>query len=180
MIRKASNPAELAEFVHLLTTHQSMIRGYIRTLIPNASDAPDILQNTNIVLWEKREAFQAGSNFKAWAFAIARFRAMNHRKKQLRKKELVLDESIIELLEQCAPQDESWMVEQQQLALEQCLGGLKSKDRELIHHRYAAHTRLADYAQIIGSTPASLRVKLNRLRDVLRHCLAQKLEGDLS
>ncbi len=33
----------------------------------------DVLQNTNVVLWTKRNEFKHGTNFLAWAFNIARY-----------------------------------------------------------------------------------------------------------
>ncbi|MFC4991691.1 sigma-70 family RNA polymerase sigma factor [Rubritalea tangerina] len=154
-----------------------MIRGYIRTLIPNASDVPDVLQVTNLVLWERREEFESGSNFKAWAFTIARYRAMNHRKKQLRSKELVLDDKVIDVLETSLPEESSFQVERQQVALEQCLERLRDKDRELIQYRYSAETSVEEYSRKVGRSSASLRVTLNRLRDALRQCMKTRLEG---
>ena len=53
MLRKKTKPEPLSEFITLLTEHQPVLRGYIRSLLPNASDIQDVLQNTNIVLWER-------------------------------------------------------------------------------------------------------------------------------
>ena len=39
--------------------------------MPNQSDAEEILQETNLVLWRKFEEFPADSDFRAWAFQVA-------------------------------------------------------------------------------------------------------------
>ena len=62
--------AHETEFVGLLTGHQSDIYLYLRSLVLNPDEASDILQDTNLVLWEKRGQFQMGTNFRAWAFQI--------------------------------------------------------------------------------------------------------------
>ena len=66
MNQSKNEPAELSDFVTQLTNIQTMLRGYIYTLIPNISNISDVLQNTNLYLWEHREDFEAGTNFKAF------------------------------------------------------------------------------------------------------------------
>jgi hypothetical protein len=60
---------------------RSAIGAYIRSLLPMYSDHMDILQEVNVTLWRKMEEFQAGTNFKAWAFATARYHVMSARRK---------------------------------------------------------------------------------------------------
>ena len=49
----ATNPCVSQEFVSLLTDHQEVIRAYIITQIPGCSEVRDILQEVNMLLWEK-------------------------------------------------------------------------------------------------------------------------------
>ncbi len=169
-----NDAAELSQFVGQLTDHQSMMRGYIRTLIPNASDIRDVLQNTNIVLWERRAEFKHGSNFKAWAFTIARYRALEHRKKMRKDNQLVFDDALLELLSS-PDQSTSEHQERKQIALVDCLSSLKKKDRDLIQARYFQNTTLEHYAKTDGRSYGSLRVILNRLRIALRQCIDTKI-----
>jgi RNA polymerase sigma-70 factor (ECF subfamily) len=53
------------EFVQLLVTHQSVIRAFVISLLPGVSETDDVIQNTNEILWTKRESFELGTNFKA-------------------------------------------------------------------------------------------------------------------
>ena len=70
-----------AEFVSLLTGHQRKLYSFILSLLRNPSDADDVLQETNLVLWQKCNEFEPGTNFGAWAFRVAQFQVMAHRKK---------------------------------------------------------------------------------------------------
>src|SRR5947208_2883214 len=65
------------EFVRLLMQHQSLIRGFIFTLLPYRSEADDLFQRTSIVLWRKFDQFQVGSDFGAWACQIAKLEVRN-------------------------------------------------------------------------------------------------------
>lgn len=174
MHRKQKEAVEFTEFIKQLTDHQSVIRGYIRTLLPNASDIRDVLQNTNIVLWEKRSDFKAGTNFKAWALTHARYRALEHRKKMKNNHILVFDDDLIELLstpDEAVPPEQ---LESKHIALEQCMSTLPAADRNLIHARYFQNINLESYAQVDGRSHGSLRVTLNRLRLKLRSCIDKK------
>ncbi|GAA5497251.1 hypothetical protein Rhal01_03444 [Rubritalea halochordaticola] len=172
--KKSGNILELGEFVRLLTEHQAVIRGYIRSLIPNASDVNDVLQNTNLALWERREDFEPGTNFKAWACAVARFRSLEHRNKMKKNQMLVFDEDLVNLLadEGGDAQDE---VELERLALDGCLEKLSPKNFSLVRARYHRNITLIDYAHEDGRDAASLRVILNRIRSALRECIEQQV-----
>ena len=58
-------------FVEMLTQHQRKLYGYIYTLVRNSADSDDLLQETNLVLWNKRLEYEFGNNFIAWACRIA-------------------------------------------------------------------------------------------------------------
>jgi RNA polymerase sigma-70 factor (ECF subfamily) len=70
-----------SEFVLLITSHQAAIYAYVLTLLPDRVAAQDILQETNLVLCRKRDEFEPGTNFKAWAFSIAYWQTMAHLKR---------------------------------------------------------------------------------------------------
>ena len=75
-----------AVFVELLTQHQRKLYGYIYTLVPNATDSDDLLQETNLVLWKKRSEYKLGTNFMAWACRIAFFNVQNFLKSKGRSR----------------------------------------------------------------------------------------------
>ena len=85
-----------AEFVGQITRHQSMLRAYIISLMPGMDGVDDVLQETNLVLFEKFATFQPGTNCRAWACAIARLELKTHRRKLLRQGCLMLDETLAE------------------------------------------------------------------------------------
>lgn len=175
MAKKSENVLELGEFVRLLTENQAVIRGYIRSLIPNASDINDVLQNTNLALWERRDQFEPGTNFRAWACVIARYRALEHRSRLKKRNVLIFDDELVNILadEGVEQKDE---VELERLALDGCLEKLSPQNASLIRARYHRNITLADYSLEDGRSPASLRVILNRLRASLRICIEEQLQ----
>jgi RNA polymerase sigma-70 factor (ECF subfamily) len=163
-----------AEFVGQIAKHQAALRAYIISLMPGMDGVSDVLQETNLVLWEKRGKFQPGTNFKAWACAIARYEVKSHRRKMLRLGMTTLDEDLAaQLAEHCeaAPVE----VEERLRALDLCLGRLEEKDRQLIEHRYYSASNLDEFAARSGRPVDSLRVTLFRIRAALRNCINDQL-----
>ena len=94
----ALSATEQAVFVGQITRHQSMLKAFIVSLMPGIDGVDDVLQQTNLVLWEKRECFRPGSNFRAWACTIARLEVKSHRRRMVRQGKLSLSEELSEML----------------------------------------------------------------------------------
>lgn len=173
----AENPRELADFVGLLTRHQPDLLAYIISLLPGDPEVPDIIQKSNLVLWNKRAHFREGTDFVAWAFSIARFEVLNHLKKQRRARPVLLDEELLETLSAEARESLD-SPDRRLVALEICLGHLRPQDRELLEHRYRAGSDLKEYADRQGRSVSALSVTLNRLRTILRRCVTRRLAAE--
>ncbi len=168
-------------FVGLLTKHQPDLWAYVITLMPGDPNAADVLQTTNIVLWTKQKDFKTGTNFRAWAFAVARFEVLAHFKKRKREGLVLLDEELLDMIAQEAP-DALVPSDLRLTALEHCLKKVRPQDRELLDHRYKSNSGLGEFATRTGRSVSALSVTLHRLRSSLRKCVNEQLpdEGGLS
>jgi len=163
------------DFIRLLTAHQGPVLAYIRSLMPGFTGASDILQLTNITLWKKKDVFEPGTNFKAWAFAIARNHVMDQRKKLKRNGWLVFSEDVARLFaaeteEEDVDHDDAYR------ALEVCLSKLRPHDRELVQKRYGESVTLEDYARQLDRSAGTLKARLFKIRAGLRRCLDHQLD----
>ncbi|QQL45583.1 sigma-70 family RNA polymerase sigma factor [Sulfuriroseicoccus oceanibius] len=164
------------EFVGLLTDHQDILRMFISSLVPGSPDVRDLVQEVNIVLWRKRDDFEMGSNFAAWACTVARNKVRDYRKKKARSGWLVFSDELAEMLEQEALPADPLAADARRSALARCLNNLKPTEREMLEQRYQSRSEDMDaFAQKLGRTRASLRVTLCRLRAALRKCVASQL-----
>lgn len=174
-----TDSANSGEFVRLLTDHQSVLRSYLLSQMPNHPDVRDVLQEINIVLWEHMKSFELGTNFRAWACTVARHRVMHERRKLKRGSWLVFDDDLLATL---AAEDEADAhpgdFEARREALEKCLNKLRPVDRDLVEARYASKVEMERFAEETGRTRASLRVTLFRVRASLRRCIGLKLAGE--
>src|SRR6266403_6118656 len=85
----------------LMTRHQRRIFSYIYTLVPDRYDAEDLLQETSLVICEKFDAFEEGTDFVAWACQIAYWRIRYSRQKFARSK-VLFDQDILDVVAQTA------------------------------------------------------------------------------
>ena len=177
----SDNQNLMREFVRELTEHQSAIRAFVGYLMSGTEEASDVAQEVNLILWEKREQFEIGSNFRAWAFTVARYVALG-RRRRLRKEGLLLFDQ--DLVEQLA---DEWQaqpdVHQRKLAaLHTCVEKLSDADQSLLRVRYSGHGGVEQMATQTGREGSSLRTRLSRLRAALKQCVERELqvEGGLS
>ena len=163
-----------AEFITLLTSHQAALRLYIASLLPGNPEAADVAQQANVTIWSKRADFEPGTNFKAWIFAIARYKVLDFRKGKVRDSLLCFSDEMDEMIAEELPMVADDL-DTRQVYLRECLHLLKPAQRELIQHRYFHRTPLEAYAKSIGRSAGGLRVTLHRLRETLARCIESKL-----
>jgi len=167
------------EFVRELTLHQGSILAYVRSLMGGCPGAQDILQQTNLVLWEKKDKFVPGTNFKSWAFAVARFEVLGQRKRLRRDGWLVFGEDVAEKLAQDQEEDATdW--ENSLQALEGCMGKLRPQDMELVQMRYSSSCGLDEYANTLKRSSGTLKARLFKIRAALRRCIENSLSSESS
>lgn len=172
----ASQSEHDARIVALLTEIQLPLMMYVRSILPVSSMAKDVAQQANVKIWEKRNDFQPGTNFKAWAFSIARYEVLNFRKQQARDARLMFSPDLQDAIaaELLARQTD---IQPMHDALRRCLAALKPKEKQLLLHRYSSTNTLAEYARQVGRSVGGLKVTLHRLRNKLLECIHRKLEA---
>ena len=165
-----------SQFVGELTKCQLPLLAYVRSLLPGDSAANDVAQQANAKIWEKRTEFELGTNFKAWAFSVARYEVLNYRKRQARDARLVFSDELEQTIstELAAAADG---LEQRHEALRACLKRLRQRDRDLLLGRYTNTGPLAEYANAMGRSVAALKVTLHRLRNSLLECIQRALNS---
>lgn len=162
------------QFIRLMTKYERMVYGYILSLVPNWADADEILQETNIRLWEEFEKFELGTNFAAWAVRVAHFQVLTWRKKASRSR-LVFDQTVVDAL----AAEPSWTDEEfeaRQQALAECVSELPQNSRDLLRHFYVHGSKAKDVAVEMKRTPAAIYKALERVRVALHQCIQRRLD----
>ncbi len=166
------------EFIQLLTSSQSRLYGYLLSLVFDPDLANDLLQQTNVVLWEKESDFEIGTNFIAWSFRIAYFQVLAQRK-QMQREKLAFDSDLLVDIAQTATQS-SETFEDRQRMMRRCLEKLNQRQREFIRRRYDVGSTLDSIAAETEMTVNAVKQLLFRARTTLTECINRGVQRDLS
>lgn len=164
-------------FVLLFARTEPTLHSYLLSLLANWDDAEEVLQQVSLILWRKFDDYEPGTNFKSWACAIARFEALNYRKKHRRDPHQFSDALTSVMAEEAAEDFER--LESERKALATCLGELKPDDRRVVERCYTQDAPINQLADEFNCTTNSLYKRLNRLRARLLQCIRKRmaLEG---
>jgi len=161
------------QFVTLLARHEARLHGYILTLLPHWADAEEVLQEVNLIMWEKFDQYEPGTNFFAWGCQIARYEVMRARRRRDRDHVRFSDATLDTLADETeSMQDE--LVDRSQALLE-CMTKLPDRDRNLIELRYAEGATTLSVAEATGRSTDAVYKALARIRRTLHDCIQRAL-----
>ncbi len=171
------NPAsteDTARFVALLTGVQSRLYAYLYTLLARPEDARDVLQETNLILWEKLADYDPARSFEPWAFRFAHWQALAWRKRQSHDR-LTFDDAAFEIIASEFPRAAT--AEQELRMLEACLEKLPARQRAIVERRYFGRESVNAIAAAERKPPNAIAASLYRARKLLADCMAETAAG---
>jgi len=168
-----ASPEQTALVQGLFVQHLPALRGFVLSLVSNFSLVDDIVQETFLVITAKAGSFERGTNFRAWAWTIARYKTLQI----LEKSTPVAERFAPEVLEALAAQStaETWFSDEQLQHLAKCMEALAPKAREAVQLRYQQAHRPPEIASRLGWTVESVHVALSRARVFLRDCVNHRM-----
>jgi RNA polymerase sigma-70 factor, ECF subfamily len=171
-------PQAVHEFENLVREHQAGLRAFIRALGVDEAWVDDLAQEVFIVAYRRREDFEPGTDFGKWLRRIARNLAANERRKNARRSRLLPFAVADVLLDQEHGGDAAETDLDRLLpALQECVGQLPERSRELLHRRYAAGENASALARELRLTADAVRQTLLRIRVAVKGCMEKKLGG---
>ena len=174
LLRDEGDNHRLKLFIALFSEHQRKLHLYITGLVFNPADAYDILQDTNLALWEHFDSFELGTNFLAWARKIAFHRVLRFRQSRNRGANCV-DPHILESLATKSSEQSQDLLDARQDALQICLEKLKTHDRVLVEQRYKSTLSVKGIAEKLGRSENGISQSLRRIRSLLKTCITSSL-----
>jgi len=164
------------EFLNLFARSQRGLHVYILAYVYDPNTAADLLQETNIVLWQKFDQYVSGTNFFAWAREVARLTVIRHRRLSSRRIG-TLDPHLIEELALRASESPS-PADRDTDILKDCLGKLRQRDRDLIVARYRPGASVCKLATHLGRSENSVSQSLCRIRRALVECVGRAMRTE--
>ena len=167
--RFENKTAAQQRFLSLFLRSEREIFRYVAALVPNVTDAEDIVQQTAIALWEKFGAYDPAQPFTPWAcrFALNKCRQWIERRQRWQVLlESGLAEELVHRRETLRPE-----IEVRLSHLENCLGKLPKDQRELVEGYYYHSTGIESLSERSGRTVQATYKALQRIRHALLFCV---------
>jgi len=142
------------------------------TIVGNRDDADDVIQEVCVVLWQKYDEFEEGTNFRKWAYVVTGHVAKAIARKRRRQRGFGLSDYAMAKVAQVKTGGNEFF-ELQCEVLRECMGKLPEEDREFLSDCYRHSSSLTKYAREIGRSVETIYTKLKRLRKRLRKRLTE-------
>ena len=167
-----SQDAQITEehFVRLLSASQSKIYTYIVRLVPNISDADDLMQETSAAMWQQRHKYQPDTNFTGWGIRIAYFKILDYRKSLKKDTRIVFTDEVFEQLANAAEDDKD-KNNDYFLVLHKCLNKLSEQDGMIIDMKYVKGLSVNNIAEVLNMNARKIYYCLSRIHNLLLTCV---------
>lgn len=158
-----------------LKSIQPDLRAYVGSLIGSVAEVADIVQETNLLIWDKRADYRDDGFFKAYAFRCAYYKVMSFRRDQARHRKRFFNEQLTYTLAAEAQEMFETGADARLDALTSCLGKLPAEQLSLLSQHYVDQVSLTDIASRTRRKPSALHKIISRIRMALRLCIQQHL-----
>jgi RNA polymerase sigma-70 factor (ECF subfamily) len=171
-----ANAERVEEFVQLFTRHERRLRSFAMSLVLNAADTDDVMQQANLTLWRRFDRFETGSNFVAWAGRVIYLEVLKHRRRQSRDK-LLFDPVFLEAVARATARDELVTeLGDRERALRECVEKLRPEHRAMLRARYEEGVTTESMATLFNRSGQAIYNSLFRIRQKLFDCVNGKVK----
>ena len=158
--------------VELITKSQGSLYAYIVSLLFRSQEAQDVLQETNMVLWQKRGEAPKADEFLTWARRVAFYQVLAYRKKRERDRHFFSENLLARL---AAAASEGITVNEGRVqALADCLQKLPASSFQLLRRRYYSSQSVIDIAEQMHRSVSAISQSLYRIRKRLLDCVQRE------
>lgn len=164
---------QVAHVQGLFLKHLPAMRGFVTSLVSDVTLVDDIIQESFITITDKADKYKRDTNFRAWAWTIARYKTLQLLDKRMTVKSRFAEDVIEALSAHEAAED--WEMETMLKHLGGCVEKLAPKARKAIQLRYMQAHQPPEIARSMGWSTNSVNVALSRARILLRDCVAKRV-----
>ena len=168
-------PSNRADFEVLLKAMQPRLYGFILKRLADRDQTLEVLQRTNLVIWQKAADYRPGTSFEAWTFTIARFQVMAWRK-NLARNRLVFSDTVYEQIDGKAERSSEVNDDARVDALKDCVKQLNLDESKLLEQRYQEDLPVTTIASAMNVSLDVIGMRLSRIRKKLGVCIERRLQ----
>ena len=157
----------------LMERWERPLKSFIGRIVLNASEAEELAQETFVRVWQQREKFRSGAEFRPWVFSIAVNLARNRLRWWRRRPTVELHEwsQTEETRSEGAPAEGALEIAERASAVRDAIAALPLELREaivLFEYEQLSHVEIAT---AVGATAKAVETRIYRAREKLRVAL---------
>jgi RNA polymerase sigma-70 factor, ECF subfamily len=156
---------------------ETRLRLVVAGVLPDSSLVEDVVQQAFVLAYTKLEQYQTGTGFIAWIATIARYEALNERRRWLSERSMRQRYGAELRLEQAlenSPEALEGLEHTTIASLHACIEALQGRAAAVVKAHYFDHQDNEVIAAAQGRTAAWVRLVLHRARQALAECLKTK------
>jgi RNA polymerase sigma-70 factor (ECF subfamily) len=168
-------------FREVIAACEAHLRLIVAAILPQVGAVDDVVQKTLVVAFFRLDQYELGTSFMAWITTIARYQALNERRRWLAERSFKDRLRSDQRLEQTLNHgDEVAAFAHEGLGdqLNTCLDGLRQQVADIVRAHYLEEQRIEDIAARYGRSNDWVHLVLHRARKALKTCLQGRLRTD--
>ena len=168
-----AHAGSMEAFAELVRRHEKRVRGFLAKYLFDHPIVDDLAQDVFLAMFEKFKNGDAPKSVSRWLITVAKFKAIDFLRAKSNQKCQAsdqLDQLLVKTQMQKIEESEFQTVEESE-ALRQCLSRLSPEHRKLVDAFYFENSTAESIARKTDRKPASIRMKLLRIRKALGKCI---------
>ena len=161
------------DFKHDILPLKNIIFRVALRIVLNREEAEDIVQDTLLKLWERREELEKVDNMESFALTVARHLALD-RKERMDNQLVSLDEEVHDQPEGQGGTDAPLMHRETQGFIADIINALPEKQRTILQMRDIEGKNYKEIATTLSISESDVKVTLFRARNSLKEKILQK------
>ena len=150
----------------------SAVFGFALSIVKNASDAEDVLQETFVRVWNSANSYEPMGKPMAWIFTISRNLSMSKLRERMRIAEMPEDEQMYDAMY------EPRLGIEQKVVLEAAMQKLCDDERQIVMLHAVSGLKHREIAKLLSMPLATVLSKYSRARKKLQNALDEEGENE--
>lgn len=174
----AVSSGDMAAFEKLYRLYEKRVFQYVRTLLNDPAAAEEVVSDTMLAVWRGAETFARTSRISTWIFGIARHKALDAVRRNVRRQqEVELDHAIDQAQHQTNPMDR---IQQDQVAVltQQAMDRLTQDHREILRLVFYEELPYEDIAVLLAIPVNTVKTRVFYAKQQLKQHLASLHSGE--
>ena len=153
----------------LYLRHSEALQRFVASRLRDKFEVADVVHNTMLEVWRSAGRFEGRSNVRSWIFSIARFKTIDHIRKQSRTELAEPDEGVADE----TPDAETVIAASQDAArVRDCVEKLAERQRVAVHLAFYEDMTYTEIAEVEKVPQGTIKTRIFHAKKLLMRCLS--------